>query len=113
VDIEHDKENAMKTNGKPTRTIRGNRYTDYDKMDLANLARRGPPCGMRPSGSWSTTTTPGLRRPGRILNLAGMAPDIIQAILQGREPSGLSLQTLTRDLPVQWGPQRTALGLSG
>jgi hypothetical protein len=50
---------------------------------------------------------------GRILNLAGMAPDIIQAILQGREPSGLALQTLTRDLPVQWGQQRTALGLSG
>ena len=50
---------------------------------------------------------------GRILNLAGMAPDIIQAILQGREPSGLSLQTLTRDLPVQWGRQRTALGVSG
>jgi len=50
---------------------------------------------------------------GRILNLAGMAPDIIQAILQGREPSGLSLQTLTRDLPAQWGQQRTALGVSG
>jgi len=50
---------------------------------------------------------------GRILNLAGMAPDIIQVILQGREPSGMSLQTLTRDLPVQWGQQRTALGLSG
>ena len=29
----------MKTNGKRTRIIRGKRYTDYDKMDLANLAR--------------------------------------------------------------------------
>ena len=29
----------MKTNGKRTRIIRGKRYTDYDKMDLANLAQ--------------------------------------------------------------------------
>ena len=29
----------MKTNGTRTRIIRGKRYTDYDKMDLANLAR--------------------------------------------------------------------------
>jgi hypothetical protein len=50
---------------------------------------------------------------GRILNLADLAPDIVQAILQGREPSGLSLQTLTRDLRVQWGQHRTALGVSG
>ena len=50
---------------------------------------------------------------GRILNLAGMAPDIVQAILQGREPGGLSLQTLTRSLPVHWTQQRTALGVSG
>jgi hypothetical protein len=37
VDIEHV-ENAMKTNGKRTKTVAGKRYTDYIKLDLAILA---------------------------------------------------------------------------
>jgi hypothetical protein len=42
----------------------------------------------------------------RLLNLTLLAPDIIDAILAGNEPSGLSLQRLTRGLPVRWDEQR-------
>ena len=42
----------------------------------------------------------------RLLNLTLLAPDIIEAILAGNEPSGLSLQRLTRGMPVQWDEQR-------
>ena len=42
----------------------------------------------------------------RLLNLALLAPDIIEAILSGNEPSGLSLQRLIRGMPVRWDEQR-------
>jgi hypothetical protein len=38
----------------------------------------------------------------------GSAPDIIEAILRGDEPDGLSLEKLRRNLPVRWEEQRTA-----
>jgi len=44
----------------------------------------------------------------RILKLTGLAPDIIEAILRGDEPNGLSLGKLRKNLPVQWGEQRVA-----
>jgi len=45
---------------------------------------------------------------GRHLNLALLAPDIVEAIVMGREPDGLSLEKLCR-LPVEWEEQRQAL----
>ena len=42
---------------------------------------------------------------GRILRLTLLAPDIIQAILDGREPSGLSLERL-KGFPLEWEEQR-------
>jgi hypothetical protein len=47
---------------------------------------------------------------GRILRLTLLAPDIIMAILDGREPSGLSLGKLTKTLPLDWVEQRKILG---
>jgi|GEM_PF-5745738 len=38
--------------------------------------------------------------PVRLLRLTLLAPDIIEAILMGEEPSGLSLTTLTKQLPM-------------
>lgn len=46
----------------------------------------------------------------RLLRLTLLAPDIIEAILMGEEPSGLSLTTLTKQLPVPWDEQRRTLG---
>jgi len=47
---------------------------------------------------------------GRHLNLALLAPDIVEAILMGREPDALTLDALYR-LPMAWEEQRRALGI--
>ena len=43
---------------------------------------------------------------GRLLNLTLLAPDIVARILNGQEPSGLSLRQLTRIMPLRWDEQR-------
>ena len=49
---------------------------------------------------------------GRILQLAFLAPDIVEAILAGRQPIELPATHLRRmgDLPISWEEQRRALG---
>lgn len=47
---------------------------------------------------------------GRLLRLTSLAPDIIEAILHGDEPDGLSLEKLRKNLPVRWDEQRVAWG---
>lgn len=42
----------------------------------------------------------------RILGLTSLAPDIVQAILGGNEPSGLSLTKLCKGVPMRWEEQR-------
>ena len=50
---------------------------------------------------------------GRTLNLAYLAPDIVEAILDGRQPNNLTAKQLKRmtDLPLDWDGQRRALGI--
>ena len=48
----------------------------------------------------------------RTLRLTNLAPDIIEAILLGREHSGLSLGMLTKPLPLLWDEQRRRLGFA-
>jgi len=49
----------------------------------------------------------------RLLTLAFLAPDIIEAILEGRQPADLTAERLTRQpLPLAWSAQRTALGFN-
>lgn len=43
---------------------------------------------------------------GSILRLTLLAPDIVEAILDGRPPDGLGLPALLRPFPVEWGQQR-------
>jgi hypothetical protein len=45
----------------------------------------------------------------RMLRLALLAPDIVEAILWGREPSGISYRTLIRRFPLLWSEQREIL----
>jgi hypothetical protein len=45
----------------------------------------------------------------RILRLALLAPDIVEAILAGRTDHALVLEQLERPLPVDWEEQRTYL----
>ena len=43
---------------------------------------------------------------GRIVRLTLLAPDIVEAIVEGREPSGLSLERLVKGRPMLWSEQR-------
>ena len=53
--------------------------------------------------------TGGTGEPNADLTL--LAPDIIEAILDGKEPSGLSLARLTKkQIPLPWDEQRTFFG---
>ena len=43
----------------------------------------------------------------RILALTCLAPDITMAILDGRQPRGLSMNAMVKDVPEAWDEQRT------
>ncbi len=47
---------------------------------------------------------------GRVLECAFLAPDIVEAILDGRQPPDLTFQKLTHRLPLSWTEQRRQLG---
>jgi hypothetical protein len=49
----------------------------------------------------------------RTIRLTSLAPDLVEAILDGQEPDGLSLRSLRRDLPLSWHEQRRQLGDDG
>ena len=48
----------------------------------------------------------------RLLRLCYLAPDIVTAIVEGRQPAALTATTLMRDtrLPLAWAAQRARLG---
>jgi DNA invertase Pin-like site-specific DNA recombinase len=52
------------------------------------------------------------RHVGQILECAFLAPDIVEAILDGRQPPDLTWRRLTRHLPLSWVEQRKRLGFS-
>jgi site-specific DNA recombinase len=47
----------------------------------------------------------------RILECAFLAPDIVEAILNGRQPHNLTVQKLWTHLPTNWIEQRKKLGI--
>ncbi len=46
---------------------------------------------------------------GKILMLTLLAPDIVEAVLDGRQPAELGVHVLREGVPVEWGEQRSAL----
>jgi len=54
-----------------------------------------------------------VRYVSRLIRLAFLAPDIIESIVEGRQPSDLTAQRLTRHIaiPLEWRSQRAALNL--
>ena len=46
---------------------------------------------------------------GRVLRLTLLAPDIVEAIMDGRQPAEMTLAGLMRRFPVGWAAQRAAL----
>jgi hypothetical protein len=54
-----------------------------------------------------------VRYVGRLIRLAFLAPDIVESIVEGRQPTTLTAEALTRriELPLSWSAQRTALNV--
>ena len=48
----------------------------------------------------------------RLLRLTLLAPDIVESVLMGEEPSGLSLTMLTKQSPSSWSEQRALFGFA-
>ena len=48
---------------------------------------------------------------GRVLRLTLLAPDIVEAILDGRQPAQMTLAVLVQRFPVGWTEQRKAPGI--
>ena len=46
---------------------------------------------------------------GRVLRMTLLAPDVIEAIVNGRQPAELQLDELMKRLPVGWQEQRAGL----
>ena len=47
---------------------------------------------------------------GKVFPCAFLAPDIVDAILQGRQPDDLTFARLTREIPLSWAEQRRQFG---
>ena len=46
---------------------------------------------------------------GRVLRLTLLAPEIVEAIVSGRQSAGLQLDNLLRGFPLEWTPQQRVL----
>ena len=46
----------------------------------------------------------------RLMRLTLLAPDIIQAIMDGQQPRALTLQNVVRGFPISWREQRAMFG---
>ena len=47
----------------------------------------------------------------RLLRLTLLAPEIVEAILDGRQPEGMTLPSLMEQFPVEWEQQNSARSL--
>jgi site-specific DNA recombinase len=75
--------------------MRALRQGEYD--DTAEIARR---FGL---------SDPHVRR---LLRFAFLAPDITETIVEGRQPSSLTIRLLLREIPLAWREQRSGFGFS-
>ena len=50
---------------------------------------------------------------GRLIRLAFLAPNIVESILEGRQPASLTAEALTRhiEIPLEWCSQERVLNL--
>ncbi len=46
----------------------------------------------------------------RVLRLTLLAPDIVEAVLEGRQAAGITLQGLLEPFPVEWDRQSRTIG---
>jgi hypothetical protein len=48
----------------------------------------------------------------RLLRFAYLAPDILEAIVDGRQPRSLTVRVLLRSVPLAWSDQRAVFALA-
>jgi hypothetical protein len=48
----------------------------------------------------------------RLMRLTMLAPDIIEAVLDGTQPRTLTMQNIVRGFPISWKEQRALYGFS-
>ena len=48
----------------------------------------------------------------RVVRLAFLAPDIVESIVEGRQPRALTVKLLLPGIPLDWTEQRAALGFA-
>ena len=46
----------------------------------------------------------------RVLRFGYLAPDIVEAIIEGRQPHALTVKRLLQGIPCAWADQRAAFG---
>ena len=46
------------------------------------------------------------------MRLALLAPDIVEVVVRGEEPSGMSLERLVKGMPVVWEEQNERFGFA-
>jgi hypothetical protein len=46
----------------------------------------------------------------RLLRFGYLAPDVVEAIVEGRQPRSLTVKRLLRGIPCAWPDQRAAFG---
>jgi hypothetical protein len=54
-----------------------------------------------------------VRYVGRLIRLAFLAPEIVECIVEGRQPASLTAEAVTRriKLPLEWRSQKTSLNI--
>jgi hypothetical protein len=54
-----------------------------------------------------------VRYVGRVIRLAFLAPDIVESIVEGRQPTILTAEAVTRhiEIPLEWRAQAAALNI--
>ena len=52
------------------------------------------------------------RHVSQVLRAAFLAPDLVEALLQGRRPAQLTLRGVMSELPFDWNEQRRRFGLA-
>ena len=52
------------------------------------------------------------RHVSQVIRAAFLAPDLVEAVLQGRQPAQLTLRQVMKQLPWDWSEQRRRFGLA-
>jgi hypothetical protein len=100
--------------------VPGNSTTRPRRIDhelVRALARARSWMGMLQQGEFADTAEIARRHSlsephvRRLLRFAYLAPDIVEAIVEGRQPRTLTVKLLLQGIPLDWSDQRAAFGL--